>query len=94
MRIAVISFEKFGFYTDRSQICKKKDMKESLETAYEDFASIAGSSWNKRIKEIALKDLYDRLGDDSDAFDNMVYDRLGLSAEEALEMFDAGETLP
>ncbi len=69
------------------------DMKEFLETAYEDFASIASSSWDIKVKRIVLKDLYDRLGGASDAFDNMVFERLGLSAEEALDMLDIGDTL-
>ncbi len=69
-------------------------MKEKLETAYEDFVSIAGSSWDRRIKEIALKDLYERLEDASDAFDNMIYERLGVSADEVIDMIASGETLP
>ncbi len=65
-----------------------------LETAYEDFAMIVESSWTMEIKEIAMRDLYDQLGDASDALDNMIYERLGMSAGEALEMVHMGDTLP
>ncbi len=69
-------------------------MKESLETAYAEFASIAEGSWTGKVKEIAVRDLYDALGDDSEAFDNMVYERLGMSVEDVLDMLEKGDVLP
>ncbi len=69
-------------------------MKELLEKSYEEFSSIVSGSWTRGMKMAALEDLYDRLGNDSAAFDNMVYERLGMSAEEALDMIDSGDTLP
>ncbi len=68
-------------------------MKDLLEAAYEDFDSIARSSWNMDIKRIMLKDLYDSLGESSDEFDNMVYERLGMSAEEILDFFGMDDIL-
>lgn len=69
-------------------------MEDLLEKAYEDFALIAESSWSGEVRRVALKDLYGSLGDAADAFDNMIYDRLGMSPEEALDMFDMDATLP
>ncbi len=69
-------------------------MKELLETAYGDFDLIARGSWNAGVKRIMLKDLYDSLGELSDAFDNMVYERLGMSAAEVLDIFDMDALLP
>ncbi len=69
-------------------------MNESIEKAYEEFASIAEGAWSHRVKEVLLRDLTDRLGKDSVEFDNMVYERLGMSAEDVIDMLDAGDVLP
>ncbi len=90
----VISSQKFVFYNDCSQICEKKDMKELLEEAYEEFASIAGGTWDSKVKKVALKDLYGRLGNASYSLDNMIFERLGMSADEAMDMLDRDDILP
>ncbi len=46
------------------------------------------------MKAVALHDLYDSLGEDSVAFDNLVYERLGMSADEVIEMIGMGGLLP
>ncbi len=69
-------------------------MMDSLEKAYEDFASIAESTFSHEVKMVVLRDLYDSLGNASVAFDNLVYERLGMSAEEAIDMIDKGDVLP
>ncbi len=76
-----------------SALQKTRSMKDLIESAYEEFASIVEGSWNRRMKEIALRDLYDTLGDEAPALDNIIYERLGMSAEEALDMLDRGDTL-
>ncbi len=76
------------------RFAKKRHMNNSLETVYEEFASIAESSLNMQMKRIMFRDMLDNAGITPDEFDRMVYERLGMSAEEALEMLDMGDTLP
>ncbi len=78
----------------RSDLQKNEYMKESLETVYADFESIARSAWSSEVRRVLLNNLYDRLGGASAAFDNMVYERLGMSPEEILDMYDMDSTLP
>ncbi len=68
-------------------------MKE-MERAYEDFASIVQGNGSRLFKEVALRDLLDSLGEDSVKLDNMVYERLGMSTEDVLEMLRTGDVLP
>ncbi len=69
-------------------------MENLLEDAYEDFVSIACGTWDNKVRRVLLKDLYDRLGSESVAFDNLVYERLGMSSEDALDMIEMGDVLP
>ncbi len=69
-------------------------MKTLLEDAYLEFASIAEGKWTPEIKNILLQDLYRRLGVSPVAFDNMVYERMGLSPEEIIGIFSSGDVLP
>ncbi len=69
-------------------------MKEKLEDAYEEFASIAEGEWTPEVKDVLLQDLYCRLGVSPVAFDNLVYERMGLSPEEIIGIFSSGDVLP
>ncbi len=84
----------FGFSVGLIQICGKIIVMDKLEKAYEELSSITRSSWSYQVRVVALHDLYDSLGDASVRFDNMVYERLGMSAEEALEMLYREDVLP
>ncbi len=82
------------FPTIGLSFAEKRSMKEKLEDAYEEFASIAEGEWTPEVKAVLLQDLYRRLGVPSVAFDNMLYERLGMSAEEIMDIFSAGDVLP
>ncbi len=69
-------------------------MKNHLETAYEEFGRIVESSWKHEIKLLMLKNLLGELGDDSVGLENMIYERLGMSAEDIIDMCDADDILP
>ncbi len=77
----------------KADLQEKLIMENRLETAYEEFGLIAGSSWKHEIKLMMLRNLFDELGDDSVALDNMIYERLGMSAEEVIDMYDADDML-
>ncbi len=68
-------------------------MENRLELAYEEFGAIAESSMNHECKTAALRILSGSLGFASVAFENVVYERLGLSAEDVLDMLDMGDVL-
>ncbi len=69
-------------------------MKDLLENAYEEFVSIACGTWDNKVKRVLLNDLLDRLKGESVAFENLVYERMGMSTEDILDIIDAGEVLP
>ncbi len=73
---------------------KNKIMENLLEIAYEEFCRVAGSFWKPEIKRLLIKDIYDRLGDDRVSLQNMIYDRLGMSDDEIIDMLDAEDVLP
>ncbi len=93
MCFPVFSSQKFGFFICSGQICKKKDMNNYLETAYEEFAFVTCGPWNMEIGNSVLENLYMRLGNASVLLDNMIYERLGMSAEDVLNMIQMGDTL-
>ncbi len=68
-------------------------MKKTMESAYREFASIAGCPWAMKEKVTAMEKLYGSLGGSSVIFDNMVYESIGMSADEVLDMLDVGDTL-
>ncbi len=68
-------------------------MKNRLENAYAEFSLIAGSPMCHDRKVEALRSLYERMGSFSDELDNMIYRSLGLSADDVIDMLDAGDVL-
>ena len=62
-----------------------------MEKIYEQICAIfiAGNGCRRKAEE--LSDLYERIGSASVALDNMLYDRLGLSCEDLIEMLRKGE---
>ncbi len=69
-------------------------MENYLETAYEEFAFAACGPWNTEIVSSVLENLYMRLGGASILLDNMIYERLGMSAEDVLDVFGMDDILP
>ncbi len=69
-------------------------MENYLETAYEEFAFVVCGPWDMEKGSTALRNLYARLGDASVLLDNMIYERLGMSAEDVLDVLGMDDTLP
>ncbi len=76
------------------RFAEKRNMRNIIETAYEDLGFLACGPWRREGVKPALENVYDCLGKASAAFDNMVYERLGMSADELMDMLDADEVLP
>ncbi len=68
-------------------------MKRRIECAYEEYGFIACGILNRERKVQALQEIRSCLGGASDALDNMIYEHTGMSAEEAMEMFEMDATL-
>ena len=64
-----------------------------MEKIYERICAIfiAGYGCGRKAEELA--DLYERTGSASVALDNMLYDRLGLSCEDLIEMLRKEEVV-
>lgn len=62
-----------------------------MEKIYEQICAIFIAGYGCRRKAEELSDLYERIGSASVALDNMLYDRLGLSCEDLIEMLRKGE---
>ncbi len=67
---------------------KENVMKNRIECAYEEYAFMACGILNHERKVQILQKIRGCLGGASDALDNMIYEHMGMSAEEALEMFE------
>ncbi len=76
-----------------SDLRKNEDMKNSIESAYEEFGFIACGILNPERKNMIMKNVRLCLGGASDALDNMIYERMGLSAEEVFEIIDMDATM-
>ncbi len=72
---------------------KENAMKNRIERAYEEYAFMACGILSHERKVHLLRKIRACLGGASDTLDNMIYERTGMSAEEALEMFEMDATL-
>ena len=61
-----------------------------MEELYGQICAIFNAGYGNRRKAEELSDLYERAGSTSVALDNMLYDRLGLSCEDLIEMLHKG----
>lgn len=68
-------------------------MNEYIETAYEEFCSIVTSTLDRESCDVALERMLMRLGDASTELENMIYERLGLSSDEIVDLVMMGEIL-
>lgn len=57
-----------------------------MEKIYEEVCAIFTADYARRRRADELAELYGRIGSASVALDNMLYDRLGLSCEDLIEM--------
>lgn len=62
-----------------------------MEELYEQVCAIFTAGYGNRRKAEELSDLYECAGSASVALDNMLYDRLGLSCEDLIEMLRKGK---
>ena len=57
-----------------------------MEKLYEEVCAIFTADYARRRRADELTELYRRIGNASVALDNMLYDRLGLSCEDLIDM--------
>ncbi len=69
-------------------------MKSLVETAYEEFGFLVCGPWRRKNMMPAVENVYDSLGNASVAFDNMIYGRLGMSADDLVDMLEMDDVLP
>ena len=62
-----------------------------MEKLYEEICAIFTSTGARRQRAEELSELYGRIGNASVALDNMLYDRLGLSCEDLIDMLHKGD---
>ena len=63
-----------------------------MEKLYEEICAIFTSTGARRQRAEELSELYGRIGNASVALDNMLYERLGLSCEDLIEMLRKGQS--
>ncbi len=68
-------------------------MKNNVEMAYEQFGFLVCGPWRGEVMGAAVEKVYDCLGNASVAFDNMIYEQLGMSADDIMEMLDMDDIL-
>ena len=73
-----------AFFPLRSQLCIHKS--DAMEKIFEEICAIFTSENPSERKAMELRGLYSRLGRSSVILDNMLYDRLGLSCEDLIDM--------
>ena len=61
-----------------------------MENIYEQVCGIVMSKKNRLVRAHQLSELHNGLGDMSDAFDNLMYERLGMSCEDIADMLRLG----
>ena len=61
-------------------------MHMTVESMYEAVCTIVASSGGARRKVRELRNLYEGLGDDSFMLDNVLYERIGMSCEDVIEV--------
>ena len=80
----------FGFYMFSRDICaKNNDMYMTVESMYEAVCTIVASSGGARRKVRELRSFYESLGDDSFLLDNVLYERMGMSCEDVIEVIQS-----
>ena len=62
-----------------------------MEKLYEEVCAIFNADYGRKRRAEELSELYKRIGSASVAFDNMLYERLGLSCEDLIDMLRKGE---
>lgn len=62
-----------------------------MEKVYEEVCSIFTSDYERKRRAEELEELYKRLGSASEALDNMLYERQGLSCEDLIYMLRRGK---
>lgn len=62
-----------------------------MEKVYEEVCSIFTSDYERKRRAEELEELYKRLGSASEALDNMLYERQGLSCEDLIDMLRRGK---
>jgi hypothetical protein len=83
----VISSQMFGYYIFSRDLCVKNNiMHMTVESMYEAVCTIVASSGGARRKVRELRNLYEGLGDDSFMLDNVLYERIGMSCEDVIEV--------
>ena len=71
-------------------ICaKNNDMYMTVESMYEAVCTIVASSGGARRKVRELRSFYESLGDDSFLLDNVLYERMGMSCEDVIEVIQS-----
>lgn len=68
----------------------KKDMDVRLEKIYEEFSDIFASRKGRYVRAARLSAFHSRLGEWSDALDNVLYAEVGMSCEEIIKMLRQG----
>lgn len=62
-----------------------------MEKLYEKVCAIFTARYGRKKRAEELSDLYARIGHSSVTLDNMLYERLGLSCEDLIDMLRKGE---
>ena len=63
-----------------------------MEKLYEEVCSIFTADYGRKRRMEELAQLYQRIGSASVTLDNMLYERLGLSCEDLIEMLRKGQS--
>jgi hypothetical protein len=61
-----------------------------MERLYEEVCAIFSADYGRRRRAEELSELYGRIGSASVTLDNMLYERLGLSCEDLIDMLRKG----
>lgn len=69
-------------------------MEGYVETAYDCFCMIASSELDVKSMIAAVEELKIHMGKASAALEDMIYERLGLSSEEIVELLETDSVLP
>lgn len=62
-----------------------------MEKLYREVCAIFTADYSRKRRMQELSELYERLGSTSVALDNILYERLGLSCEDLIDMLRKGE---
>ncbi len=61
-----------------------------MEKLYEEVCAIFTADYGRKRRAEELSELYERIGNVSVTLDNMLYERLGLSCEDLIDMLRKG----